>query len=152
VTNRSAGTPQEQLAREITPELYRQIRRLWTRHSIAEDRRDIPGLLDTLTEDCVYEVVPTGQRWEGHEGTRAFYESFLGAFPDVTFRLTDIVIGPQGVMEVAELAGTHRGLWAGLPPTGRPLRLLLVIHFPWGPAAEKFAGEKIYFDRAALAF
>jgi predicted ester cyclase len=152
MTNRSAGTPQEQLAQEVTPELYRQIRRLWTRHSIAEDRRDLPGLLDTLTEDCVYEVVPTGQRWEGHGGARAFYESFLGAFPDVTFRLMDIVIGPQGVMEVAEMAGTHRGPWAGLPPTGRPLRLLLVIHFPWDSAAEKFSGEKIYFDRAALAF
>jgi predicted ester cyclase len=144
--------PQEQLAREVTPELYRQIRRLWTRHSIAEDRRDLPGLLDTLTEDCVYEVIPTGQRWEGHQGARAFYESFLGAFPDVTFHLADIVIGPQGVMEVAEMAGTHRGPWAGVPPTGRPLRLLLVIHFPGDPAAGKFAGEKIYFDRAALAF
>jgi predicted ester cyclase len=151
MTNRLAGTPQEQLAREITPELYRQIRRLWTRHSIAEDRRDLAGLLDTLTEDCVYEVVPTGQRWEGHGGARAFYESFLGAFPDVMFRLADIVIGPQGVMEVAEMAGTHRGPWAGLAPTGRPVRLVVIIHFPWDAAAGKFAGEKVYFDRAALA-
>src|SRR5262245_12648845 len=147
---RAGAGPQEQLAREVTPELYRRIRRLWTRHSIAEDRRDVPGLLDTLTEDCVYEVVPTGQRWEGHGGARAFYESLLGAFPDVTFRLADIVIGPQGVMEVAEMTGTHRGPWAGLEPTGRPVRLRLVIHFPWDPVAEKFAGEKIYFDRGAL--
>src|SRR5262249_7805461 len=120
------------------------------RHSIAEDRRDLLGLLDTLTEDCVYEVVPTGQRWEGHEGARAFYESFLTAFPDVRFRLVDIVIGPQGVIEVAEMTGTHQAPWAGVAPTGRTLRLLVVVHFPWDRAVDKFAGEKIYFDRSAL--
>jgi predicted ester cyclase len=95
--------------------------------------------------------VPTGQRWEGHAGARAFYQSFLSAFPDVKFRLKDIVIGPQGVFEVAEMTGTHTGPWAGLAPTGRPVRLEVLIHFPWDPAAEKFAGEKVYFDRAALS-
>ena len=101
-----------------------QIRRLWIKHSIAEDRRDLDGLIDTLAEDCVYEVVPTGQRWEGHDGARTFYQSFLGAFPDVKFHLLDIVIGPQGVMEVADMTGTHRGPWAGLAATGRPLLTL----------------------------
>ncbi len=32
------------------------------RHSIAEDRRDIDGLVATLAPDCVYELIPTGQR------------------------------------------------------------------------------------------
>src|SRR5207244_9743766 len=42
--------------REITPELYTEIRELWKTHSIAEDARDLPGLISTLTEDCVYEL------------------------------------------------------------------------------------------------
>ncbi len=151
-TAASAGaTIQERLKWEITPEQYQQIRRLWIKHSIAEDKRDLQGLIDTLTEDCVYEIVPTGQRWEGHAGARAFYTGFLGAFPDVKFDLTDIVIGPQGVIEVADMTGTHRGEWAGIPPTGRPVRLKIIIHFPWDPAAGKFGGEKVYFDRSALA-
>lgn len=142
--------PREQLTWDVTPELYRKIRRMWLRHSIAEDQRDIAGLLDTLTEDCVYEVVPTGERWEGHQGARTFYQSFLGAFPDVKFQLLDIVIGPQGVMEVAEMTGTQQDSWAGQAPTGRPIRLLLIIHFPWNQVAGKFAGETVYFDRGAL--
>jgi predicted ester cyclase len=145
-----ANTAREQLGREITPELYKKIRRLWIEHSMAEDRRDLPGLLATLAEDCVYEVIPTGQRWEGHAGASAFYQSFLGAFPDVKFNLIDIVIGPQGVMEVAEMTGTQQGPWADLTPTGRPVRLVVIIHFPWNPVAEKFAGEKVYFDRSAF--
>jgi hypothetical protein len=56
------STIKERLALTITPELYETIRRLWIEHSLAEDRRDVAGLLRTLSADCVYEVVPTGQR------------------------------------------------------------------------------------------
>src|SRR5579875_268442 len=114
-------TIQERLKWEITPELYDQIRRLWIKHSIAEDKRDLQGLVDTLAPDCVYELVPTGERWEGHDGARAFYTSLLTAFPDVHFDLNEITIGPQGVMEVADVTGTHQGTWAGMAATGKPV-------------------------------
>lgn len=146
----TGSTIQERLGWEVTPELYAQIRALWVKHSKAEDARDLQGLLETLAPDCVYEIVPTGQRWEGHDGARAFYLSFLGAFPDVRFDMTDIVIGPQGVFEVTTMRGTHRGPWAGMPPTERRVALQIVIHFPWNPTRLKFAGERIYFDRGAL--
>ena len=147
----SLSTPiRERLAWNVTPELYDQIRRLWIKHSIAEDGRDLAGLIDTLAEDCVYEVVPTGQRWEGHDGARTFYLTFLGAFPDVHFDLQDIVIGPQGVIEVALMTGTHQGVWAGVEATGKTVRMNIIIHFPWNPQAQLFAGERIYFDRYAL--
>ena len=45
------------LRRRLDPEEYRSIRQLWMAHSVAEDSRDIPGLMATLTEDCVYTVV-----------------------------------------------------------------------------------------------
>ena len=150
MTNMPETTIQERLKWGVTPELYDQIRRLWIKHSKAEDGRDLQGLIDTLAEDCVYEIIPTGQRWEGHDGARGFYTTFLGAFPDVKFNLTDIVIGPQGVIEIADMEGTHHDTWAGIAATGRPVRLQIIIHFPWNPAAEKFAGERIYFDRSAL--
>ena len=143
-------TIQERLSWDVTPELYEKIRRLWIKHSKAEDARDLQGLIDTLAEDCVYHIIPTGQRWEGHDGARNFYLTFLGAFPDVKFNMTDIVIGPQGVFEVAEMTGTHRGAWAGLEATNAFVRMQVIIHFPWNPAAQKFAGENVYFDRAAL--
>src|SRR5919198_390471 len=104
---------------EPSPEEHDAIRELWKRHSIAEDNRDLPGLLSTLTEDCVYELVQTGHRWEGHEGATRFYAGLLGGFPDIDFRLTDIVIGPQGVCEEADVNGTHEAEWLrGPPPRG----------------------------------
>ena len=141
----------ERLGRPFDPAELRRIKRLWVRHSIAEDRRDIDGLVATLAEDCVYEIVPTGQRWVGHAGARAFYTELFGAFPDNAFDLTDIVVGPQGVMEVAMLTGTNLGPWAGAPPSGLPVALQVIILFPWDRAAERFSGERIWFDRGAIA-
>jgi len=140
----------ERLGWTITPELYDTIRRLWIKHSKAEDARDLEGLISTLTEDCLYEIVSTGQRWTGHDGARQFYTSFLGAFPDVKFNLTDIVIGPQGVFEAAEMTGTHQGAWAGMEPSGKSVQTIVLILFPWNPTKGKFAGEKIYFDPTNL--
>jgi predicted ester cyclase len=134
----------QRLRWELTPGLYQLIRRLWIRHSVAEDRREIEGLVATLAPECVYEIVPTGQRWTGHDGARAFYRELFEAFPDNAFALTDIVIGPQGVFEVATLTATNLGPWAGVPPSGLPVRIEVLIHFPWDREAGLFAGERIW--------
>ena len=138
------------LARRFDPAELREIKRLWIRHSIAEDARDIEGLIATLAPDCIYEIVPTGQRWEGHDGARAFYTALFAAFPDNRFALTDIVVGPQGVFEAAELTGTNLGPWAGVPASGLPVRLGVLILFPWDPGTHLFGGERIWFDRGGL--
>ena len=117
---------------------------------IAEERRDIDGLVATLAPDCVYEIVPTGQRWDGHDGARAFYRELFAAFPDNAFALTEIVVGPQGVFEAATLTGTNLGPWAGQPASGLPVSLQVLILFPWDPETERFAGERIWFDRGTL--
>jgi hypothetical protein len=132
------------LRRDLSPEEYDEIRELWKRHSIAEDARDLPGLISTLAGDCVYELVQTGDRWEGHEGATRFYTELLTAFPDIHFDLTGIVIGPQGVCEEAQVTGTHRGTWLGREPTGERVEFGVVIFFPWNPAARKFDGERMY--------
>ena len=138
------------LRREPTSDEYDEIRELWKRHSLAEENRDLPGLLSTLTDDCVYELVQTGRRWEGHEGAARFYGGLLAAFPDIDFDLTDIVIGPQGVCEEALVTGTHRGAWLGVEPTGAAFEWTVVIFFPWDRERRLFRGEKVYVDGLPL--
>ena len=144
------GSVRARLGWPADPATHRRIRRLWQRHSIAEDRRDIDGLIATLAPDCVYEMVGTGLRWEGHAGARAFYTELFAAFPDNVFALTDIVIGPQGVFEAVVLEATHQGPFAGLEPTGSRIRLELAILFPWERTTQLFNGEQIFIDRSAL--
>ena len=144
------GSIQARLSRGFEPATLRRIKRLWVRHSIAEDRRDIDGLIATLAPDCVYEIVVTGQRWTGHDGARSFYTELFAAFPDNAFALSEIVVGPQGVFEVATLTGTNQGPWAGVPASGLEVALEVLILFPWDPVTERFGGERIWFDRGGL--
>jgi hypothetical protein len=136
----------ELIRRDVEPAEYDAIRQLWKRHSLAEDARDLPGLISTLTEDCVYALPQTGHRWEGHEGAARFYGELLTAFPDIHFDLTDIVIGPQGVCEAARVAGTFERPWLGSDPSGEPLVWNVVIFFPWDRERRLFQGEKVYVD------
>ena len=140
----------ELIRRPFDPAELEEIRELWKRHSIAEDERDLPGLISTLTEDCVYELTQTGHRWEGHEGAARFYTSLLTAFPDIHFDLTDIVIGPQGVCEEARVTGTHKAAWLDVEPTGEFLRWRVVIFFPWDRERRLFRGEKVWTEGLPL--
>jgi predicted ester cyclase len=136
----------ELLRRPSDADEHEAIRELWKTHSIAEDNRDLPGLLSTLTEDCVYTVAGTGARWEGHDGAARFYTELLTAFPDIHFELDYIVIGPQGVCEEAHVTGTHQEDWLEFPATGDPVEFGVVIFFPWDPVRRLFRGERVHVD------
>ncbi|MGE5642573.1 MAG: nuclear transport factor 2 family protein [Byssovorax cruenta] len=134
------------LRRRIDQDEYRAIRQLWTAHSIAEDAHDIPGLMATLTEDCVYTVVNKGVDWHGKAGATQFYTQLLTAFPDIHFDLQNIVIGPQGVFEEAFVTGTYQAQWLDMPaPSGQRIQFAVTILFPWDPEQRLFTGERVYF-------
>ncbi|HSK65903.1 MAG TPA: nuclear transport factor 2 family protein [Anaerolineales bacterium] len=134
------------IRRRIDPDEYRDIRKLWIAHSIAEDSRDIPGLMATLTEDCVYTVVNKGVDWYGKAGATQFYQQLLTSFPDIHFDLENIVIGPQGVFEEAFVSGTYKSQWLDMPaPEGQRVEFAVTILFPWDPVQKLFTGERVYF-------
>jgi predicted ester cyclase len=134
------------LRRRIDQDEYRAIRQLWIAHSIAEDAHDIPGLMATLTEDCVYTVVNKGVDWHGKAGATQFYTQLLTAFPDIHFDLQNIVIGPQGVFEEAFVNGTYQAPWLDMPtPSGQRIEFAVTILFPWDPEQRLFTGERVYF-------
>jgi len=130
--------------REVTPDLYRDVRELYKKHSLAEDARDLEGLISTLTDDCIYEIPAWERRWEGHKGATDFYNRLLTAFPDIHFALTEIVIGPQGVCEEAVVTATHERDWLEVAATGQQLQFTVVIFFPWDAEKRLFAGERIH--------
>ena len=134
------------IRRGVNPDEYRAIRRLWIAHSVAEDAHDIPGLMTTLTEDCVYTVVNTNTSWQGKAGATQFYQQLLTSFPDIHFDLQNIVIGPQGVFEEAFVTGTYQAQWLNLPaPNAQRIDFAVTILFPWDSKQGLFTGERVYF-------
>ncbi|HLF75491.1 MAG TPA: nuclear transport factor 2 family protein [Anaerolineales bacterium] len=134
------------LRRRLDPGEYRLIRQLWMAHSLAEDSRDIPGLMATLTDDCTYTIANNDVSWHGKAGATRFYQQLLTAFPNIHFELQNIVIGPQGVFEEAHVTATYESQWLDMPqPGGQPIEFTVTIFFPWDPGRRLFSGERIYF-------
>lgn len=138
----------EQLRLRVDQAELDLIRHEWKTHSIAEDQRDLPGLMSTLTDDCVYTLINDGTEWRGKAGATRFYTELLTAFPDVKFHLQNIVIGPQGVFEEAHVTGTFQNDWHGFAATGKPVEFNVAILFPWDAEKKKFRGERVLTDAA----
>lgn len=123
-------------------------RRLWQKHVLAENRRSIEGLLDTLCDEPVYEIMATGETFRGKPAVADFYQNLFEAVPDADFELIEVIVGENGVMEESVLVGTHQGAWMGVEATGRKIRLPLIIVFPMENG--EILGERLYFDMNTL--
>jgi hypothetical protein len=142
----------------VTPEGYDAVRRAWLTHVQAEEvlfkpftenefNTQMKVMLSVFTNDCVMELVTTGERWDGHLQAAEFYRVFLSSFERMEWIPQALVIGPQGVLDVVNMTGKLINEFAGLKQVGSPVHLQWVIYFPWVPAAGKFKGEVIYSIR-----
>lgn len=125
-----------------------QNRRLWQRHVLAENRRSIEGLLETLCAEPVYKVMATSEEYHGKEAVAQFYRALFEGVPDATFELVDVFVSETGVVEESILRGTHHGRLFGLEPIGREFALPMTIVFPM--LNGEILGERLYFDLHTL--
>lgn len=121
----------------------RNVRR-WTEHVLAENRRDLDRLIDTLADDAVYEIIPLKQVWRGKAEIRGFYSMLWSAMPDVKLDLRSRVADEHYVVEESHVYGTHSGPLFGIPPSGRFIEFDVVIYFPFRDG--EILGERLYLD------
>jgi steroid delta-isomerase-like uncharacterized protein len=122
---------------------------VWQRHVLAENRRDITALLETLCGDPIYKIMAASATFKGRDQVAQFYTGLFDGVPDATFELINAFVGEEGVVEESILRGTQRGTLFGIPPTGREMALPLTIVFPI--LNGQIMGERLYFDLATLA-
>lgn len=125
-----------------------EMRVLFEAHRDAEKRRDFDAIIETFTPDCYLETVPLGLRSQGADATRASYEAFFTAFPDLDPEDVGVAVGEDALVVWGFLRGTSGGDWLGVPPGGKPFAVPFtnVTTFADG----RMAGESIYFDVATL--
>jgi steroid delta-isomerase-like uncharacterized protein len=124
-------------------------RRLWQRHVLAENRRSIEGLLETLCGEPIYKIMASNATFKGRDQVAQFYKGLFEGVPDASFELVNAFVGEEGVVEESILRGTQRGALFGVPPTGREVALPMTIVFPI--LNGQIMGERLYFDLATLA-
>ncbi len=76
----------------------------------------------------------------GLAAVRAFYRGFLSAFPDAHVEIEEVIEAGDRVAERFTLRATHRGVFQGIPPTGRSvtLRGITILHFEGGRCVERW--------------
>jgi steroid delta-isomerase-like uncharacterized protein len=117
---------------------------LWLEHARAENRRELERLINTLHEDCLYESIPLGQKWQGKDEVREFYRGLWAAIPDVKLDLLGRIDADDCIVEESEVHGVMKGPLFGIGSSGKELRFRLVIFFPVRDGL--FTGERLYFD------
>lgn len=105
------------------------------------------AILGTLADDCVMEVRSAGLWFDGTDGAREFYETFIPSFEGMQWTPQALVIGPQGVLDVADMTATLVRPFAGLDAVGEELSTEWVIYFPWDRERHLFRGEIVYSIR-----
>jgi len=103
----------------------------------AQDRRAVetlyrafsehdPNLLDeTVTPD--WQDIPLApHQAPGREGMKQLMCGFIAAFPDARVTIHEIIGAPGRAAVRAEISGTHRGEWFGVPAT--ETQFVLPIH------------------------
>ncbi|KFE72146.1 ester cyclase [Hyalangium minutum] len=116
-------------------------------HFESENRLDFDATLATFLHPR-YELVATGDVYDGPEEVMRYFRESRGAFPDQRNRLLALHHADNAIITEFELYGTHLGNYRGLPPTGRAFtaRMSAVFIFE----GELLVCERVYFDAATI--
>jgi steroid delta-isomerase-like uncharacterized protein len=98
-----------------------------------------------------YELMPTGEIYDGAEQVSEYYQASRSAFPDQRNENSVFHCAEDAVIVEFDLLGTHKGELRGIAPTGRSFRCRMCALFLFEPGGERIVCERIYFDQATIA-
>src|SRR5215813_7312418 len=116
-------------------------------HMESENRLDFEATLRTFAHPR-YELVATGEVFDGEEAVRGYYAASRMAFPDQRNRVHAVHHADDGVVVEFDLMGTHRGPLRGIPATGREFTCRMAAVFLF--AGDRIVCERVYFDAATM--
>ncbi len=116
-------------------------------HMESENRHDFDATIGTFKHPR-YEIIPTGDVFDGEEAVRGYFAASRGAFPDQRNELRALHHTDDAVITEFDLLGTHLGLLRGIPPTGKTFRCPMTAFFFF--EGDKIVCERVYFDSATI--
>ncbi len=117
-------------------------------HMESENRHEFDVTMATF-EHPRYELVATGDLFDGEAEVDRYFDETRTAFPDQRNELIALHHADEAVIVEAMLFGTHLGPFRGLPPTGRQFEMRFVAMFLF-EGEDKLVCERVYFDSATI--
>ena len=132
-----AATDQVRAAREA---LVRE-------HMESENRQDFEATIATFAHPR-YELIATGEVFDGEEAVRGYYARSRTTFPDQRNEVLAIHHADDGVLVEFDLLGTQTGALGGFAPTGREFRCRMAALFLFD--GDRINCERVYFDSGTI--
>ncbi len=118
-------------------------------HMASENDHDFDTTMGTFAHPR-YELIPTGQVFDGDDEVRAYFAGSRAFFADQRNEPIALHATDTGVFAEFWLLGTHTGPLLGHEPTGRELRVRMVAFFEFAPAdsdrPDGIVCERVYYD------
>jgi steroid delta-isomerase-like uncharacterized protein len=116
-------------------------------HMDSENRLDFDTTLATFAHPR-YELVGTGQVFDGADEVMGYYRASRSAFPDQRNEIHSLRHADDAVVVEFDLLGTHLGEFLGVAPSGREFRARMAAIFEFD--GDDITCERIYFDSGSI--
>ncbi len=117
-------------------------------HFRSEIDQDFDRTLATFNGHPHYEIMPTGQVYDGDDEVLAYHRNQRTAFPDQRHENVRHHVADDAVISEFDLLGTNLGAFYGLPPTGKSFRVPVVAVFFF--EGDRIVNERVYLDSASM--
>jgi steroid delta-isomerase-like uncharacterized protein len=131
----------------LTAELRETRESIVREHMESENRQDFDVTMNTFHHPR-YELIGTGDVYDGAQEVEAYFAQTRAAFPDQRNELIALHHADDAVVAEFTLRGTHRGSLRGLPATGRSFECRMVALFLFED--DRLVCERVYFDAATI--
>ena len=117
-------------------------------HMESENSHEFDVTLATFAGHPRYEIVATGEVYDGTGDVNRYYQETRAAFPDQRNELIALHHSDDAVVAEFWLRGTHKGDFRGVPPTGKSFECRMAAFFLFED--ERLVCERVYFDAATI--
>jgi steroid delta-isomerase-like uncharacterized protein len=128
-------------------ELRRRREAIVREHMESENQHDFDATIGTFAHPR-YELIATGEVYDGEDEVRRYYADSRSAFPDQRNELIALHQSDDTVIVEFDLLGTHLGPLRALPPTGRSFRCRMTAFFVFD--GDRITNERVYFDQMTI--
>src|SRR4051794_5433059 len=132
----------------ISDDLRRRRLEIIEEHFRTEVTQEFDLTLATFGGRPHYEIMATGQVFDGDDEVMGYYRTTRTAFPDQRHDNARFHVADDAVIVEFDLLGTNLGEFYGLPPTGKAFRVPIIAVFYF--ESDRIVNERIYFDSASL--
>jgi steroid delta-isomerase-like uncharacterized protein len=131
----------------VSTDLRQQREDLVREHMESENRHEFDVTMETFHHPR-YELIGTGDVFDGHDAVARYFEETRTAFPDQRNELLALHHSDDAVIVEAMLYGTHQGSFRGLPATGRSFEMRFCAIFVFED--DRLVCERVYFDAGTI--